>query len=77
MEGWLGALILILSGLGWGRQVSSYGVTLPMLLLTLAGSGLGLALCIQAALNGSDLPLALGCVGALALASFSLFSRKD
>lgn len=70
MEGWLGASILILSGLGWGQQVSREGVTLPTLLLTLALSGLGLALCLQAAVNGHDLPLALGSVGALAAATF-------
>lgn len=70
MEGWFGAVILMLSGLGWGKQVSTEGVTLPVLLLSIAASGLGLGLCIYAAANGSDLPLALGAVGALGVASF-------
>lgn len=70
MEGWLGALILTLSGVGWGKQVAASGVTLPMLLLTLALSGVGLALCVQAALHGSDLPLILGSTGALGVAVF-------
>ena len=70
MEGWLGTLILTLSGLGWGKQVAAAGVTLPTLLLTIAMSGLGLALTIQAAVNGSDFPLIVGAIGALSVASF-------
>ncbi|WP_135228919.1 hypothetical protein [Deinococcus fonticola] len=69
MEGWLGAVILMCSGLGWGRQVSAQGVTLPPLLLSIVASGLGLGLCIQAAARGHDLPLALGATGALGLAT--------
>ena len=76
MEGWLGALILCASGLGWGQQVSGEGVTLPRLLLKLAASGLGLALCVQVALNGHDLPLVLGSLGALGLASFGAVGGK-
>lgn len=70
-------LVLLLGGWGWGRQVSGEGVTLPMLLLTLAFTGVGLALCIQGAMRGNDLPLALGAVGAVALGTFTTFGRKN
>ena len=42
---------LTLSGVGWGKQVALHGVTLPMLLLTVALSGVGLALTVQAAVD--------------------------
>lgn len=70
MAGWLGAVILTLSGVGWGKQVALHGVTLPMLLLTVALSGVGLALTVQAAVDGSDFPLIVGSLGALGVASF-------
>ncbi|EYB67545.1 hypothetical protein DEIPH_ctg037orf0033 [Deinococcus phoenicis] len=79
--GWLGALLLILAGYGWGARLSSRAespVPLPaMLLLALGASVLGLSLVIRAFLEGQDGPLVTGAVGALAAAALAVFTSRE
>lgn len=75
--GWSGAALLVLSGAGWGAQLSRRGLTLPMLLGSLALSALGLGLSIDAFLRGLDLPLILGAVGALGASVLLMFTRRE
>ncbi|GAA5532369.1 hypothetical protein [Deinococcus aluminii] len=79
--GWLGALLLIVSGYAWGRRVSSRpGSPMPLpvtLLLTLGMSVLGLGLVIRAFLDGQDGPLVTGAVGALGAAALAVFTARE
>lgn len=80
MTGWLGALLLILAGYGWGARLSGRESAVPLaaaLLLTLASSGVGLALVIQAFLNYQDGPLILGALGALVAVALAVFTARD
>lgn len=77
MEGWLGAACLLLAGAGWGKQVAGQGVTLPTLLLTLVLSGAGLVLTAYAFMQGAQMPLVLGAVGAVAGAALMIFTHHD
>lgn len=80
MTGWLGALLLILAGYGWGTRVSAATSPLPlawMLALTLGASGSGLTLVIGAFLDHHDGPLIVGAVGALAAAALAVFTAGD
>lgn len=74
--GWLGAALLLLSGAGWGAQVSMRGLTMPALLLTLGTSALGLALAADAFMHGVKWPLTLGVVGALGSATLMVFTGR-
>lgn len=79
--GWLGALLLILAGYGWGTRVSARQASaVPLgavLVLTLGASVLGLALVIEAFLNHQDGPLTAGAVGALAAAALAVFTARE
>lgn len=75
--GWLGAALLVASGLGWGRQLARGGVTGATLGLMLLGTVLGLTLVAGAFLAGHDLPLTLGVTGALAGAVWGLFHSGE
>lgn len=80
MTGWLGAALLILAGFGWGTRVSAATSPLSlvwMLALTLAASGLGLTLVIEAFLDHQDGPLVTGAVGALAAAALAVFTARE
>lgn len=77
LSGWLGAACLILAGVGWGAQVSREGVTGPALAGVIVLTILGLTLTARAFLAGSDLPLVLGAIGALAGATLMVFTRRD
>lgn len=81
MTGWLGAVLLILAGYGWGTRLAAReGSPVPlwaMLALTLGASILGLALVIEAFLAHQDGPLVLGAVGALAAAALAVFTTKE
>lgn len=80
MMGWFGAALLTLAGYGWGLRLSAHRSPTPLpaaLLLTLAASATGLALVIQAFLNGQDAPLPTGAVGALAAAAFAVFTARQ
>ncbi|GBF05748.1 MATE efflux family protein [Deinococcus aerius] len=81
MTGWLGALLLILAGYGWGarmaaRQASPVPVRVA-LLGTLGASVVGLALVIEAFLAHQDGPLTVGAVGALAAAALAVFTARE
>ncbi|MEF2280155.1 hypothetical protein V3W47_17825 [Deinococcus sp. YIM 134068] len=81
MTGWLGALLLILAGYGWGTRLSAReGSPVPLgavLVLTLGASVLGLALVIEAFLAHQDGPLVVGAVGALAAAALAVFTARE
>ncbi|KEF33571.1 hypothetical protein RDMS_12175 [Deinococcus sp. RL] len=80
MMGWLGTLLLILAGYGWGTRVSAATSPLPlgwMLALTLGASVLGLALTVGAFLDHQDGPLVTGAVGALAAAVLAVFTAQE
>ncbi|ADY27023.1 MATE efflux family protein [Deinococcus proteolyticus MRP] len=72
--GWLGAGLLVLAGYGWGRQVSSHGVTGAWLAAMLALTLAGLYLVGSAALAGHDLPVTVGLVGAVAASLLSVYT---
>lgn len=74
--GWLGAVMLILAGYGWGRQVAGVGVTGSWLIAMLALTLAGLWLTGGAALGGQDLPLVVGAVGAVVASLFSVYSGE-
>ena len=74
--GWIGAACLLAGGVGWGAQVARQGVTGRMLLLTVALGVVGLTLTARAFLAGSDLPLVLGAVGALAGSALMVFTPR-
>lgn len=80
MTGWLGAVLLILAGYGWGARISARQLSsVPLwtvLLVTLGTSVLGLALVIEAFLSRQDGPLTLGAVGALAAATLAVFTAR-
>lgn len=80
MTGWLGAVLLVLSGYGWGTRLAGRSSTVPLaatLLLTLGVSVLGLALVIEAFLKGQDGPLVAGAVGALGAAVLAVFTGRE
>ena len=76
-QGWLGLLCLLLVGAGWGFQVSRRGVTWAGLALTLVAGVFGLVLTTRAFLRGYDLPLVLGLIGCLSLATLLVFSKRE
>ncbi len=81
MTGWLGAVLLILAGYGWGARVSArQASSVPLvviLLVTLGASVVGLVLVIEAYLNGQDGPLTVGAVGALVAAALAVFTTRE
>ena len=81
MTGWLGAVLLILAGYGWGTRLSvREGSPVPLgavLVLTLGASVLGLALVIEVFLAHQDGPLVVGAVGSLAAAALAVFTARE